>query len=186
MGQDTLTFLNGKVITGTVTNTDSLYITYKPNSKWFKKAKTVSSESIFDIKHQDGSIDTIYYLSPELEQFLSVDEMHLYILGEQDAAAYYQPKLTAILGVAFGAGMGYLLRDGFYVAGVPLVYTIGAGISKIKIKNVNMRPTSVLSTIAYQEGFIRKARAKKAFIALGSSFIGTGLGIIIGNASAPQ
>ena len=91
--------------------------------------------------------------------------------------------MTAVFGVVIGVGLGYLLRDGFYVAGVPLVYTIGSGISKIDIKNINQRNSSILSHPAYQEGYIKVARSKKAFYALASSLVGTVIGISIGRST---
>ncbi|UTW64936.1 hypothetical protein KFE94_09600 [bacterium SCSIO 12643] len=179
-GQDTITLLGGNVIVAKVTSVDSINVNYSIQKKKGLKDKFVASEMVFDIKYENGSVDTLYYKSEELDHYLTPDEMYLFILGEQDAKADYHPKMTAVLGVVVGAGLGYLLRDGFYVAGVPLVYTIGAGVSKIDIKNINQRSTTILSHPAYQEGYIKVARSKKAFNALAGSLIGTVIGVGIG------
>lgn len=179
-GQDTITLLGGNIIIAKVTSVDSLNVNYTVQKKKGQKDKFVASEMVFDIKYGNGSIDTLYYKSEELDHYLTPDEMYLFILGEQDAKTDYHPKMTAVLGVVVGTGLGYLLRDGFYVAGVPLIYTIGAGVSKITIKNINQRSTTVLSHPAYQEGYVKVARSKKAFNALAGSLIGTVIGVGIG------
>jgi len=179
-GQDTITLLGGNTIIAKVNSVDSLNVNYTLQKKKSAKDKFVSSEMVFDIRYENGTTDTLYYKSPEMDHYLTPEEMHLFILGEQDAKADYHPKMTAILGVVVGAGLGYLLRDGFYVAGVPLVYTIGAGVSKIDIKNINQRSTTILSHPAYQEGYIKVARSKKAFNALAGSLLGTIIGVGIG------
>lgn len=183
IGQDTITLLSGKDIIAKVTQKDSIFIDYEITKKNKTKAKTIASELVFDIHFENGTIDTIYTQNPDLDHYLSPSDMHLFILGEQDAKADYHPKMTAVFGVVIGVGLGYLLRDGFYVAGVPLVYTIGSGISKIDIKNINQRNSSILGHPAYQEGYIKVARSKKAFYALASSLVGTVIGISIGRST---
>ena len=182
-GQDTITLLSGKVINVEILETDSFAISYNYQKKNKTKKKTISSDLVFDITYQNGTIDTIYKTDPSIDQYLTIDEMQLFIWGEQDALKYYKATFTTIFGVAFGAGFGYLLHDGFYVAGVPLVYTVGAGVSKISIRNEEYRSSTVLSNPAYQEGYIKVARSKKAFNALASSTAGTLIGVLIGNAT---
>lgn len=181
-GQDTITLLNGKTVPAEIINADSLSITYNFAKKRKTVKKTISSDMVFDIAYADGHIDTIYYPNPDLDQYLTVYEMHLFILGEQDASVYYKTTLTSVFGLAFGIGGGYILSEGIYVASVPLIYTVGAGISTIKMKNVGARSSTILSQQAYQEGYIKTARSKKAFAALGSSLLGTFIGIGIANA----
>jgi hypothetical protein len=181
-GQDTITLLNGKTVTAEVLNADSLSITYNFKKKRKTVKKTISSEIVFDILYADGHIDTIYYPNPDIDQYLSVENMHLFILGEQDASEYYKTTLTSVFGVVFGIGGGYILSNRIYVAAVPLIYTVGAGVSTIKMKGLGARSSSILSHPAYQEGYIKTARSKKAFAALGSSLVGTLVGIGIANA----
>jgi hypothetical protein len=182
-GQDTITLLDGKTIIAKVINSDSISVSYDLTKKKKTKAKTISSEMVFDIHYENGKIDTLYIKNPDLDHYLSPIDMHLFILGEQDAKSDYHPRMTAVYGIVVGIGLGYLLRDGFYVAGVPLIYTIGAGISKIDIKNIKQRNLSILSHPAYQEGYIKVARSKKAFYALASSLVGTVIGVSIGKSS---
>ena len=182
-GQDTITLLSGKVIHVEILEADSFTITYNYIKKNKSRQKSIASELVFDITYQNGTIDTLYKRNPSIDQYLTVEEMQYFILGEQDALKYYKATLTTVVGVAFGAGFGYLLHEGFYVAGVPLVYTIGAGVSKINIKNEGYRSTTTLSHPAYQEGYIKVARSKKAFNALASSVVGTLIGVLAGNAS---
>tara|TARA_R110002050_G_scaffold149463_1_gene276119 strand:- start:172344 stop:172955 length:612 start_codon:yes stop_codon:yes gene_type:complete len=181
--QDTITLLDGKVLEVEVVNSDSTAVTYNLKKRNKTIQKTISSELIFMIQYAQQKTDTIYFLSENNDHYLSVHEMQLFIYGEQDAKKYYKPTLTTVFGVAFGATFGYILRDGFYVASVPLVYTVAAGVSTVKVKFNDERNTQIMSHPAYQEGYIKVARSKKAFNALGSSLVGTVLGIFIGNAT---
>lgn len=181
--QDTITFLNGRVITGKVITTDSTYtvINFKKKRKVIEKA--YANELIFCIQSDSGLADTIYTPDNEYDLYLSKKDMGLFILGEQDAKAYYKTPLTSILGVAVSGSLGYALHDGFWVAAVPLVYTIGAGLTPARIKAPDHRSLDVLQSSAYQEGYLKVARTKKGFNALLSSVIGTFAGALIGHAN---
>jgi hypothetical protein len=181
--QDTINLLNGKVIYVEVLNSDSTVITYNYTKGKKVKTKSISTELIFTVQYAKGYTDTLYFINPENDLHLTVPEMQLFIYGEQDAKAHFKAPVTAILGLAFGTTFGYLLRDGFYVAAVPLVYTVGAGISPVNVKSRGNRSPETMSTQAYQEGYIKVARSKKAFNALASSVVGTLTGILIGNAT---
>ena len=176
MAQDQLTLLNGKVISAEIINMDSVFITYNYKKKNKVKQKSIPADLVFMIEHKEGNTDTIYYQNPEIDQYLSVKEMELFIMGEQDAYTYHKSTWTAVLGVAFGAGGGYLLYETIAVAAVPLIYTVGAGISRVSTKRVSGRSSEILSHPAYQEGYIKVARSKKAFTALASSLAGTLIG----------
>ena len=179
--QDTLTFLNGKVVVGKVTDSHVLNTQIEITKKQKVKSKSFESTDIFDIRYANGDIDTLYAINEELEYFLTPLEMHHFILGEQDARNYFKPKLNSLGGIAFGGVFGYLLNEGAYVAAVPLVFTIASGVSPVKIKNTNNRSSDILAQPAYQEGFIKVARIKKSFHALAGSTVGTFLGVLIAN-----
>jgi hypothetical protein len=178
--QDTIIFLNGDIAYGKLIETNDISTTYTIQKGKKTKTKVKETINIFGIIDSGGTLDTLYTPIEEQDLTLSPNEMYLFILGEQDAKQYFHPKWTIAGGLVFGAGLGYLLHDGFYVASVPLVYTIGAGVSTVKVNNLGNRPTNVLIQPAYQEGFIKVARAKKSFYALGSSVVGTLIGALIG------
>lgn len=179
IAQDQITLLNGKVFSAELINADSLYITYNFKKKKKVKLKSIPAELVFMIQYEEGNTDTIYYKNPEIDQHLTVREMELFIMGEQDAYTYHKSTWTAIFGVAFGTAGGYFLNESIAVAAVPLVYTVAAGISRVSPKKVGGRSSEVLSHPAYQEGYIKVARSKKAFSALGSSLAGTIIGFAI-------
>ena len=174
--QDQITLLNGKVTTGEIINLDSIYITYNYQKKKKVIQKSIPADLVFMVQYEEGNTDTIYYKNPENDEYLSVQEMELFIMGEQDAYTYHKSTITAVFGVLFGAGGGYLLQESIAVAAVPLIYTVAAGVSKVSTKRVSGRSSEILSHPAYQEGYIKVARSKKAFTALGSSLVGTVIG----------
>ena len=179
--QDTITFLNGKVIIGNDVDSDDSNTFYTVSKNGKSKRKVIETINLFSVKYANNTIDTLYSTNLERDFILTPYEMHLFILGEQDAKVYFKPNLNALGGFAFGATLGYVLHDGFYVAGIPLVYTVASGVSRINVKNVGNRPFDVLTHPAYQEGFIKVARAKKSFYALVSSTVGTIIGAYIGH-----
>ncbi len=179
--QDTLTFLNGSVVIGKVTDSNVMNTKIDVSKKNKVKSKSFESSDIFDVRYSTGEIDTLYEINEEKEYLLTPLEMHYFILGEQDARKFYKPKFNALGGVVVGGIFGYLLSDGAYVAAVPLVYTIASGVSPVKITKTESRSSEVLAQQAYQEGFIKVARIKKSFHALAGSAVGTFLGVLIAN-----
>ena len=179
--QDTITFLDGRILIGAVEESNDVSTKITLTKKGRAKIKTKETLSIYSIHYKEEGMDTLYTVNEAQDLTLSRKEMYLFILGEQDAHAYYKPYGTVIGGILFGGLFGYLLHDGFYVAGVPLLYTIGSGISTVKVKNMGNRSAEILMNSAYQEGFIKVARSRKAFYALGSSTAGTLIGAVIGN-----
>jgi hypothetical protein len=178
--QDTITFLDGKVLIGKVEDSNDISTKITISKKGKSKLKTKESITIFSIQYADGTMDTLYVPNPEQDLTLSQMEMHYFILGEQDARQYFKPRWTAVGGLIFGAGLGFVFGEGFYVASVPLIYTIGAGLSSVKVTNFANRDSETMINPAYQEGFIKVARIRKSFYALGSSVVGTLAGAIIG------
>ncbi len=183
IAQDTLTFLDGKTRIGKVLNSTVLITKIEVTKKKNTKLKEFESSEIFKINYASGVSDTLYVRNAEKEFFLTIEEMHFFILGEQDAIQNYHPRVSAIGGLIFGGVFGYVLNDGAYVAGVPLIYTIGSAVSPVKINNLSNRSVSILSSPAYQEGYIKIARTKKAFYALASSAVGTFFGVIVAHGS---
>lgn len=180
LGQDTITFLNGRVLNAKVIETDSIYTTVTFNKRKKEVTKVYGNDILFSIQYGNGTIDTIYTTSDEIDHDLSVEDMALFIMGEQDAKKYYKTPLTSIIGVAVSGAAGYALHEGFWVAAIPLAYTGGVYVAPTKIKAPDTRPLAVVQTDAYQEGYLAVARTKKSFNALISSVIGTFTGAFIG------
>lgn len=179
-GQDTLTFLNGRVLQAKVLETDSIYTTVTFTKRKKEITKAYANELLFCIQYKNGTADTIYTPNDEFDLYLSKEDMALFIMGEQDAKKYYKTPLTSIIGVAISGGLGYALHEGFWVAAIPLAYTGGVYLAPTKIKAPDTRPLAVVQTDAYQEGYLAVARTKKSFNALISSVIGTFAGAFIG------
>lgn len=183
-GQHTITLLNGKTLDAKIiATTDSVVLVEIVKKRGKIYPKEISNELVYAIAYDSNHIDTIYRPIPELDLHLTVEEMGHFILGEQDAKKYYKTPITSIIGAGFGAGLGYALHDGFWVAAIPLVYTVGAGLTPIRIKVAPGRSSTITQSAAYQEGYLKVARTKKGFNALLSSVIGTFAGALIGHAN---
>ncbi|MBP6334022.1 MAG: hypothetical protein KA444_01020 [Bacteroidia bacterium] len=83
------------------------------------KLKSMDAERVFSIKYRDGSERVLY--TPDTTGLLefNIEEMRLFILGEQDATKYYKNNLNKGIGFGLGAAAGFL---GFYGIAVPPLY----------------------------------------------------------------
>ena len=181
--QDTLVLLNGDVRVGKITHSDSLSVMYNYQKGKKSKTRTLSTEIIYSIKIGLNPVQIIYTQGSDYTHQLSVLEMGYYLYGIQDAKSFYRTPWTFWGGVVFNAGVGYLLYDNFLAATGPLAYTVGAGISKVKIKPAINRPVEIMRNSNYQEGYLKVARSKKVYDALTGSLAGLLIGITVGHAT---
>lgn len=178
---DTITLINGQVIVGEVLEINPDYIVYN----YFKKKKTikkgVSPLIVYSIDYADGQKEVVYEKNEEEDLYLTKEEMLYFIKGQQDAREYYRTRGIFIGGVAIGALAGYVLYDEIYVATIPFVYSVGAGLTNIEVRQNPSTTEDIRRTAAYQEGYLKVARSRKVFAALAGSVMGTAAGIFAGN-----
>ena len=182
-GQDTLILLNGDIRVGRITHSDSVSVTYTYQKRKKTKTRTLSTELIFSTKKGNNPAQIIYEQNGGFNHQLSVSDMEVYLFGMHDAKSQYKAPWTFWGGVAFNAGVGYLLYDNFWAAAGPLTYTVGIGVSKIKTQPSAQRSVSVTSNPFYQEGYLKIARSKKVYNALTGSLLGLIIGMTTGYAT---
>lgn len=182
-GQDTLVLLNGDIRNGHITHYDSVSVTYDFQKRKKTNTRTLSSEIIFSIKKENSPVQIIYTQNGSFNHQLSVPDMEVYLFGIQDAKLQYKAPWAFWGGVAFNAGVGYLLYDNFWAAAGPLMYSVGIGISKIKMHPSAHRSVQITSNPFYQEGYLKIARSKKVYNALSGSLFGLIIGMSAGYAT---
>jgi hypothetical protein len=81
ISQDTLTFLTGKVVIGTVQESDSSTTVILVKKRNKQIGKSYSNELLYAIHYQNGERDTVYVPDPAYDLFLTKKDMGLLILG---------------------------------------------------------------------------------------------------------
>jgi len=178
--QPSILLMSGKVLSGEVTGQDSLYVYYdlhKRNGK--KKSAKLDLERVFSVTAQDGSEQVIYVMDTAIGNYFSVDEMRLYIKGEQDAISYYRGNWTILLGLPLTAGLGYVIPPSVFSFSVPFVYLVGTGLPRYRIPRDKVDHPELVTEPAYVLGFERAARNKRLFKSLATGLIGTSLGFAL-------
>lgn len=155
--QDTIVLLSGKTIIAKNIAVGMYSVTYyslKENS-WQKR---IGPESVFSIKHADGTERIVYERDSLEEEDYTVEQMRMYVRGEQDAMKYYKNNVNKIAAFACGGVASFF---GFYGLIGPAIYsTVSGSVSPIMEKQKVSDPV-LLHADEYREGYQRKVRDKK-------------------------
>ena len=169
MAQDTIVFLSGRVMYGTVKETDSLDVKIEVQKRKKKKMVFVAKNSIFAIKYSDGKTEIFY--EPLNSEDYSIREMELFVKGEQDALRHTKAPLLLIGGVIVGGAS--MVQLGPFYGLLPLVpYALVAGSFNTKIKESAVSNPDLLREDTYITGYVTKAKNVKIQKAMLGSIIG--------------
>jgi len=171
--QDTLVLLNGKTIP--VKNVElggytAAYRTAKPKSR----LKHIDYENMFSIKYADGTERIIYQPDSTEQGDYSIEQMRLYIRGEQDAKLYYKNNANKWAAFAFGGGISYF---GFYGILGPAIYSTVVGSSSPDMSKQKVSDPALLQFPEYVEGYQRKVRDKKIKNSIIAGLAGFAVGV---------
>src|SRR6187401_1849194 len=117
----TLLLINGKTIPFKLIESNGYDLVYRtPAPK--NKLKKIDPERVFSIQYIDGSERVIFQRDTLDPLEFTVEEMRLFIKGEQDADRLYHNNLNKVGGFAAGVVSSYF---GFYdVIGSPIYATV--------------------------------------------------------------
>lgn len=184
--KEALILVNGKKIACVNATVDSVFVSYQKVKKNGnpKKITRLDKEMVFSIERETGE-QVLYQPTPaQLKSGdFTVEQMRYFVLGHQDARAYYKTHWWTIGGLVIGGGLGYVAYDQIYVAAIPFAYTLAAGFVSVDFRASPNRMNSELNAEAYQIGFLRAAKSKRVFRALESSLLGTAIGVGVGYAT---
>jgi len=172
--EDTIIFISGRVMHGSVIEVDSLDIKFEYEKKKKKKEIFITKNSVFAIKYGDGKSE-IFYKPLNAEEY-SVREMELYIKGEQDAMSNTKAPLLFIGGVILGGfSTAYL---GPFLGLIPLLpYALLAGSINTKVKEGAVSNPDFLREDTYITGYVTKAKNIKIQNAIKGSIAGYLVGL---------
>ncbi|PCH97433.1 MAG: hypothetical protein COB85_02735 [Bacteroidetes bacterium] len=175
--QEKVLLLSGKEIEGAKVELDSVDVRITTLKKDKKKYNFYDQSRVFSITKADGSTQIVYFQDTTDENALSIVEMQLYIIGEQDAMKSYKAPLAFIGGLLVGATSTYLF--GPFVGLVPVVpYTLAISMLNPKIKRKAVSNPDYLREDAYIMGHTSKAKNIKIQRVIGGSIAGFLVGIL--------
>lgn len=170
--QDTIVHQNGNVFLVELIEIEEEYISYKlwnqENSRTFRLEKFAT----FSINRKNENEEIIYEFDPERGNIYEVDEMRIFIKGEQDAQAGFKSPLAIIAASIGGAAGGYLLGNGNFI-GITALVAVPAIISIFppKVKEESVRNPKYLPLEPYRLGYKRVAKKKKYLSSLAACAI---------------
>ena len=172
MAQDTLVFINGREIPASNIKLQDDQVIYN-SLKRPGKIKSAESYNIFSIKYASGD-ETLIYKPDTLIDDLSIEEMRMFVKGQQDALAYYNTTAVTVASSAIGLASGFTLQ--FFALAPPAIFATIVGASSPNMDRQPVRNKELLESPAYRSGYEAKARnmkIKKALIfGLGGALVG--------------
>lgn len=170
--QDTLIFINGKKVTANNIKLADTQVHYNPVSGTtrIKKAETYN---IFSIKRADGT-ETYIYQQDTLTDDLSLEQMKMFVKGQQDAREYYNPIAITVTSAVIGVTSGLTLQ--FFALVPPALFATIVGASTPDVSDHTVFNPELFSSPEYLMGFESKARnikIKRALIyGIGGAILG--------------
>ena len=162
LAQDTLIFINGKRIPATNVKLSDSQIFFNPLNKP-QKLKKAEAYNMFSIKHPNGD-ETLIYKQDTLTDDLNVDQMRMFVKGQQDAMEYFNPTAVTVTSVLIGAASGPLQ---IFSLAPPAVFATVVGASSPDMERQPVPDKQLIESEEYRMGYEAKARnikIKKALI----------------------
>lgn len=180
MAQDQILTMSGRQIDCKIIDDEGFEVVYDFVNKRDKTLRASLHKSELFSSTKSGEAEFVYYAQDtEFGDWLSEEEMRIYIAGQCDARANYKTRSTFALGLgaarflAFAAGGGLILSVAF-----PIVYTVFQLLPYIKIKEATISDLDNQHNEVYALGYERVARSRKVVSALAGSAMGMFGGIL--------
>lgn len=171
--QDVLTLYNGRKIYTKIVEVNTASIIYKRSTNIKERNKSILLARVFSIE-TNGKEEVLYKPDAMDPDMFTLEEMRMFIKGEQDAMRFYDNNALKVTSVILGIGSGYF---GFFygLIGPPLVTTI-VGTFSPKMSKQKVTDPSLLSNPDFAEGYAKKVRDYK----IRKSIVFGGIGYAIG------
>lgn len=180
MGQDHILKMSGHEFDGKIieiTDFEVIFDVTKKNEK--TKELAFPRSDVFSIQ-REGQEEEVFYVQNEfLGDEFTVQEMRIFIAGEQDALAGYDPRPTHYVGLLVGIGAGVYSQGGIILPlVVPVGYTLLQTLPTIKIREETIQDPKHKFNEIYALGYEGVARSRKILGGLKGSAIGVAAGIV--------
>ena len=173
--QDTLLLINGKELIADSIRTEGYSVSVFSTGKRPEKPRSIDGYRVFSIRHADGKEEVLYQKDPYDPTDFEVEEMRMFIKGEQDASRYYHDKLSTGMSVAIGAGASALSVYGLVF---PPLYSTILGSFTPDMNEMRVSDETLRLNESYCEGYQSKVRKKKINNSLIGGLAGFAAGFI--------
>ena len=179
--QDRLLMMNGETIEGRIVDDLGMEIRIELETKKGKTKEYYFHRSeVFSVTKEGKEEVLLYQYNDEEGNFLTEDQMRIFIAGEQDARSNYNVKPTAIIGLVLGTGGAILAGGGLITTvSIPILYTAYQFIPVIHIKEQTITNPAHQYNDAYAMGYERVARSRRVLTALKTSAAGMAVGVVV-------
>ncbi len=176
--QKEITLINGLVYKYTELKVDSNWISFSFMAKNNKeKQKILSYEDVFTIR--DGKKETIIYgLHQDTTEMPGMDEMRLFVAGQQSGRQAYKPAKHFVLGALFGFATGAATNSFLAASAAPPIYTLLTTLFPVNNSRFN---NAADTEDAYRFGQKKQYKRMRSGTAIKSSIVGVVVGLVAGH-----
>lgn len=172
---DTIVFLSGRQIPVKSVEVNTGYLSYRLDDKKARLRK-VDNYRLFGIRYANGTEQVIYREDSYDSLDFSVDQMRLFIRGEQDADRYFKGRANMAASFVFGAAASYFTIYGLLI---PPLYSTVVGAFSPNVQKSPVSDPALRDVPEYVEGYQRKVRDKKIRNSLLAGLAGFASGFIV-------
>lgn len=178
--QDQILKMSGHTIVGEIVEVTDFQVVCEIQKKNGKTKQVAFPRSdVFSVTKEGQEEDIFYQQDSFIGDDYTVQEMRIYIAGEQDALNGYDPSPTKYVGLLVGAGAGVASQGGLLLPiGVPVAYTLLQLAPTIKIREETISNINHKYNDIYAAGYAGVARSKKVLAGLKGSALGAFIGVI--------
>jgi hypothetical protein len=179
--QDVILAMSGREYKGRVTDDEGFQVIFEVTKKSGKvKTLKLHKSDVFSVT-KEGQPEHVYYMPDViLGDELTVQEVRIYIAGQQDAADLFEVRPIFWIGFALAGAGGWMSQGGLLTPFIiPVLYTTFQLVPVIKIREKTIRNPAHKYNDLYASGYERVARSKKVMAALK----GSGIGMVLGAAA---
>ena len=178
--QDEILKMSGHTIVGEIVEITDFQVICQITKKNGKTKQVAFQRSdVFSVTKEGQEEEIFYQQDSFIGDDYTVQEMRIYIAGEQDALNGYDPSPTKYVGVLVGAGAGVASQGGLLLPiGIPVTYTLLQLAPTIKIREETISNIDHKYNDIYAAGYESVARSKKVLAGLKGSALGAFIGVI--------
>jgi hypothetical protein len=174
--QERINFLNGKVLNvKKIEVRDNKIAYYTLGEK--SKLKKINPDRVFSLNYADSSEFIVYLPDASDPNDFSIEQLRMFIKGEQDATLYYKNNLNKGVAGVVGVGGGFLVSVYFIGFLVPPLYTTIVGGVSPDMDKQKVSDEALRGIREYREGYMSKVRNRKIRNSIISGFIGFAAGV---------
>ena len=175
LSQDVLTLYNGRKIYTKIVEVNSQYIIYKHSNDLKERNRSILLSRVFSLE-SEGKEEVFYRPDPMDPDLFTMEEIRLFIRGEQEAMRFYDNNFLKGTSVVVGIASGYF---GFFygLIGPPLFTTIVGSFSPNMSRQMVTDP-SLISNPDFAAGYSKKVRDYKVRKSIVWGGIGYAAGLV--------